>query len=386
MLQRLLMVLMFLTLAAPLAQAAPSTSTADFTDNGDGTATHKITGLTWKRCVEGLIWTGTTCGGERGGFTWAQAIALNAPFAGKNDWRLPNIRELSTIIERGSSPAINTTIFPGLPTSYLWSASVYGASSVSVWSFGLALGYDGPDDKTNKNYALLVRGEQPPAGLLAIGRPTGDYVDNGDGTATHTPTNLTWKRCAEGQTWNGSACEGEAKSYRWTKADTLTQTYAGESDWRLPTLEELRSMVDFTPGNPAINGTIFPNQPKDTAFWSSSMTSSGYSAWGIYFGYGHDSPAGVNDYAMVRFVRSGHPPAGSSMANCLFDWVEKTYPQIFSPVSGKSQTMAPYYYRQYADNVYLATSSKDNHLYYLMGGGMGDAGLASQWYATAGCK
>jgi len=52
------------TLAAPLAQAAPSTSTADFTDNGERHRTHKITGLTWKRCVEGLIWTGTTCGGQ----------------------------------------------------------------------------------------------------------------------------------------------------------------------------------------------------------------------------------------------------------------------------------------------------------------------------------
>ena len=42
-----------LLLITPLALAAPSTPTEDFTENGDGTVTHYKTGLIWKRCVEG---------------------------------------------------------------------------------------------------------------------------------------------------------------------------------------------------------------------------------------------------------------------------------------------------------------------------------------------
>ncbi len=285
--------------------SAATTPTTDFTDNGDGTVTHNTTGLTWKRCAEGMTWSGGTCTGTATTYTWAQATALTATFAGNSDWRLPTVRELSSITEiEANNPAINSTIFPNTPASNFWSASAYAGSSGSAWSVNFYDGYDLSGDKTNTFHVRLVRGGQS-LGLLASNRPASDYVDNGDGTVTHTPTALTWKRCAEGQTWNGSTCSGTATNYSWTAATALTSTFAGKSDWRLPTQTELRSLVDFALINPSINSTIFPNTSASN-FWSASAyAGDSSSAWVVYFNVGYDYTNAKPGNGYVRLVRGG---------------------------------------------------------------------------------
>ena len=114
--------------------AVPATTPdGDFTlDNTYGTAYHQKTGLTWKRCAEGWDWNGSTYtynGSVANTYTWSQALQLGpalGTFAGFSDWRLPNQKELNSIVEqRNWNPAINTTIFPNAPESYFWSASPY---------------------------------------------------------------------------------------------------------------------------------------------------------------------------------------------------------------------------------------------------------------------
>lgn len=389
--QRLLTLLLLLAcFAAPPTQATPTTPTATFTDNGDGTVTHKTTGLTWRRCAEGMAWSGSTCTGTAALYTWAQAAAvLNPNFAGQNDWRLPTIRELSTITEMdANNPTINGTIFPKTPASRFWSATAYAGNSDGAWIVNFGEGNHYIDYKASGYYVRLVRGGGA-FGALALSRPTGDYMDNGDGTVTHIPTALTWKRCAEGQTWSGTVCSGTATAATWAQAMAAPLPFAGNNDWRLPTIPELRSLVDYTLTTLVINNTIFPNTPVFTSnFWSASpYAASSDFAWYVFFNYGYDNynlKAGGN---YVRLVRGGlSPGASATPADCLFNWAEKIYPQYFSPAGGISQTYDVYYYRQYTGNIYLATSSKDNHVYYQIGATKSDAGPASALYAMVGCQ
>lgn len=128
--QGLLALLLLLSFfAAPLAQAVVTTPTADFTDNGDGTVTHKTTGLTWKRCIEGNRvnrWDASMpeyCSGFDTYYTWAQASALApAAFAGRADWRLPTHTELLSIVDMSGIPTINQKIFPLTSDGTFWTA------------------------------------------------------------------------------------------------------------------------------------------------------------------------------------------------------------------------------------------------------------------------
>ncbi len=294
---------LFLAIVLNIALALPAF--AAFTDNGDGTVTDSQTGLVWMRCSLGQTWNGTTCTGTAAAYPWAQATALTHTYAGRSDWRLPKIRELKSIADVGKyNPAIDGSAFPATPASGFWSGSPVAGVSGGAWGVGF---YHGNDDWGDRNSAFQVRLVR--AGqffsLFNDARPSSDYVDNLNGTVTHTPTGLTWMRCSVGQTWNGTTCTGTANTYAWDQAKALTQTYAGHNDWRLPDLLELKSLVDYTRSRLAINASVFP-AASASYFWSGSPFA-GYSdyAWSVYFYFGYDSWYGRDFAHPVRLVRAG---------------------------------------------------------------------------------
>jgi len=141
-----------------------TTPTADFTDHGDGTLTHQPTGLMWKQCAEGL--TGADCAdGNASLFTWQAALqhAEAHDFADYEDWRLPNIKELFSLVEhRCHNPAINLTVFPNDPNSAIWSGSPSSnpTSFVFSWYIAFNLGHMFEGNRTNLLRVRLVRGGQ----------------------------------------------------------------------------------------------------------------------------------------------------------------------------------------------------------------------------------
>lgn len=288
------------------AFAVLTTPTRDFVVNSDGTVTHKTTGLTWMRCAMGQTWTGSRCSGEPILYAYDDAVTLT-----QNDWRLPNIAELQTIVERGSiEPALNRTIFPNnTPNDMFWSSTPYANNASVAWVAYLFVGgVNGESQLRNTFPVRLVRASSS----LGIDPSTPDteFTDNNnDGTVTHKRTGLMWQRCSVGQSWmsSTSSCSGTASIYTYDAALSLISTVAGYNDWRVPNANELTSIVKYDAYNsPAINTTQFPNTNLD-GYWSSSRYKGNDGvAWSVDFIDGKVYNYGYNRYQKlpVRLVRS----------------------------------------------------------------------------------
>lgn len=263
---------------------AAFTLTADgFTNNGDGTVTDENTGLVWQACAVGQTFNNSTgsCDGEAKTYTYENAIKLTSDFGGQTDWRVPTISELNSIVDlKKQNPAINKSLFPNPPAVRFWSASPYvNNSDNGVWFVHFNEGINYTDGK-NYNYNVrLVRGEQS---FYFDSLKLADFVDNKDGTVTHKKTGLTWQRCAVGQTWNSGNCEGKATAYVQEEAAKLTSDMAGQTDWRLPSLRELQTIVDYSTVNPSTNLIIFPDAPS-SLFWTTTPKAESNDFWYVSF-------------------------------------------------------------------------------------------------------
>jgi hypothetical protein len=119
-----------------------------------------------------------------------------------------------------------------------------------------------------------------------------NFIIHDNGTVSDTKTGLMWQQQEAGKrfTWN------DAMQY------ARTSNFAGYSDWRLPTIEELKSLIDEK-YKPTINQFAFPNT-FDIFFWSSSYdTNRNYSVWCIYFYDGRLTSETTGNYCHVRLVR-----------------------------------------------------------------------------------
>ncbi len=134
-----------------------------YSDQGDGTVMDTKTGLHWMRFALGQTWNGKINLTEAKRYTWQEAFNAvesfnqSGGFADYEDWRVPTIDELKTIIERDKKPAINHAMFPATPLSLFWSSTSAVNVNHSAWAVyfygGSAYWYG----KTSYYFVRLVR-------------------------------------------------------------------------------------------------------------------------------------------------------------------------------------------------------------------------------------
>ena len=125
-----------------------------FVDNGDGTVTDNCTGLTWQQETADIP------GDDDNRVTWAEALRYceDLEFAGHDDWRLPNVRELQSIVDYGRyNPAIDPVF--SAESSWYWSSSSFVDFTRVAWRVSFNVGYVAHGDKLHDaHYVRAVRG------------------------------------------------------------------------------------------------------------------------------------------------------------------------------------------------------------------------------------
>lgn len=127
------------------------TAAGNLTDNGNGTVTDSGTQLVWQQEKSSQM-------------TWEVALTYceGLTLAGYNDWRLPNHKELLSLVDdTKTNPSINTTMFPNAASSAHWSSTTSAANSSNAWDVAFDAGhFSNINAKADSYYARCVRGGQ----------------------------------------------------------------------------------------------------------------------------------------------------------------------------------------------------------------------------------
>ncbi|MFI3239781.1 MAG: DUF1566 domain-containing protein [Bacteroidales bacterium] len=290
-----------------------------FVDNGDGTIIDQNTGLMWQQTP------------PMDGMTWAEAkeYCENLEYGGYSDWRLPTLKELFSISDFSEGwPYLNQVYF-NLSSEHIskdeqyWADNKYlgetvegGADAafgvnhvtghIKAYPSGANMRRAMRDDRGDSNGEQRrpprmngdnqgsmppppqqmaqqhgQRGRAPKSNPMAKqvravrGEIYGEnnFVDNGDGTVSDLATGLMWSRDDNGE------------GVEWITALPYAEgaTLAGYTDWRLPNVKELQSIVDYSLApsskgvvaaiNPIFNCTPFINEAGDDDYgyyWSNT--------------------------------------------------------------------------------------------------------------------
>ncbi len=265
-----------------------------YQDNQDGTVTDRVTGLTWQKDP----------GAKQ---SYANAIAGVTAFtlAGHNDWRVPTIKELYSLIRftgldpSGYSGTDTSGLVPFLDADTFvfhygdtsagqriidsqWvTSSVYTSTVMNGQQCFFGVNFadgrikcyptSGGGRSTAGYYAIYVRGP--------TGYGVNDFAANGDGTVSDRATGLTWQQAdsGAGMDWQGAL------------AQCAGLTLGGHDDWRLPNAKELQSLVDYSRSpdktasaaiDPVFTSSGITNeagQPDWPCYWTSTTHANGTS-------------------------------------------------------------------------------------------------------------
>lgn len=217
-----------------------------YTDNGDGTITDNVTGLMWAQDM-----------GEMVAFDDLESVAVASALGGYTDWRVPTLKELYSLILFTGQAYGESAVKSFIDEDYFiqpWGDTSAGEREIDAqtWSSTQYVGTTMGDDETifgvnfvdgrikgypkyvEKTTELTVKYLRLVRGVSDYG--LNDFVDNGDGTISDLATGLMWQQYDDGN------------SRDWKTALSYSEglSLAGHSDWRLPNIKELHSIVDYT--------------------------------------------------------------------------------------------------------------------------------------------
>jgi hypothetical protein len=267
-----------------------------FVDNNDGTVTDKNSGLVWVKDP-------SQCGGRFGRAGAPTRLSLKKAaeaceqlsYARRDDWRLPTVEELSSLVNAGRSyPAIDTDRFPGCMSFHYWTSTPASGPKPGRWLVDFATGFvRAVTAEESAKYVRPVRVAATPTAPAK--RP---FVDNGDGTVTDKSTGLIWVR--------DPMAAGVGNRCTWPEAVRACAKlkYASSEHWRLPNRNELQSLVDYTIANPCLNATYFVTE--SDGYWTSTSAAENKRwAWAVGFDQSYVDSGDKNYPHFIRPVRSG---------------------------------------------------------------------------------
>ncbi len=307
-----------------------------FHDNGDGTVTDEVTGLMWQKETN-----------PRTGPKAADAECRKMTLAGYNDWRLPNIKELNTLLnlDPNNGSWFFEDFFPIPPNEKMLHYSACGVfEGHYAWVTNFTFGYDGyyggrsapllsravryadgaaparstdapptfPLTHTGQRFAFDLKGR-----AVAPDRIWGmdaqriwlendfERVENAAAVLDRN-TGLLWDNAHDDILLEWADAEAFVRSLN-------DQSYLGRSDWRLPGREELRSLVRYDDGMPAIDTELF-NASSDYYWCDTECKNDTDLAWGFFFGYGCSYGRRKTIASHVRAVSGGANPFAVSAA------------------------------------------------------------------------
>jgi hypothetical protein len=157
-------------------------------------------------------------------------------------------------------------------------------------------GSDGPTHPTVSEAGILVAGGCVMPNPAASNLPNPSVYDASiDALVTDQMTGLMWHRAASSSTYTQALAADYCKNSR-------VGAYA---DWRLPTVIELVSLVDFTAVSPSIDTLAFPGTSSNLFWTSTPLASRMTNAWYVGFGQGNTNFLDVTVGNFVRCVRAG---------------------------------------------------------------------------------
>lgn len=284
------------------------------------------TGLVWERSPDR---NGDGKLNRQDKLTYEQAVALPAKlnkekFGGYDDWRMPTIKELYSLFDgRGTDPSGPTVTDNKGLTAFIdmkyfkfdWGDTASGeriidsqyASSTKYvgkspragngdklfgvnFADGRIKGYDlqMPGGRTAKTFFVICVRGNPQYGK-------NDFHNNEDGTITDRATGLMWSKTDSGKGMNWQ------DALAWVQQKNA-EKYLGHNDWRLPSVKELESIVDYARSPDTTQSAAI-----DPVFECTTFTNElGSTEYGFYWsGTTHGGLMGGGSAMYVAFGRAG---------------------------------------------------------------------------------